>query len=122
MITIEIETAIAAHQMWSKRLRHIVDGISPSRVTPAFVGSYTTCLLGEWLYGEGEKYGSTLEYTELIKIHQRFHEVAAEIVTLHLAGNNTAARQLLEGNFETLSNEVVYFLHRLRDEAAQLPT
>jgi hypothetical protein len=120
MITIEIESAIAAHQMWSKRLRHIVDGISPNRVTPTFVGSYTKCLLGEWLYGEGTKYHANIEYVELIKVHQQFHELAAEIVTLHLAGNDIAARQLLDGNFETLSNQVVDFLHRLRDSTKQL--
>ena len=121
MITLEIESAIAAHQMWSKRLRHIVDGISPSRVTPTFVGSYTTCLLGEWLYGEGTKYHDNIEYVELIKVHQQFHELAAEIVTLHLAGKDTAAKHLLDGTFETLSTQVVDFLHQLRDDAAQVP-
>jgi hypothetical protein len=116
MIPIEIESAIAAHRMWSKRLRHIIDGVSQDRVTPAFIGNYTRCVLGEWLHGEGAKYEGNSEYAKLLETHKIFHEVAENILTLHLAGNSSAADLLLNGEFEILSTKVVNYLQQLRDE------
>ena len=38
------------------------------------------CALGQWLYGEGEKYSSTTEYQTLIGEHARFHRAAGNVI------------------------------------------
>lgn len=114
MSSIDIDSAIAAHRVWSSRLRFYLDGITDDIVTVERIGDFTACVLGRWLYGSGADYDLFKQYHELIETHQRFHEVAAEVVRLHHAGETDNADSLLTGDFEDLSHKVIELLKLLK--------
>lgn len=114
MSSIDIDSAIAAHRVWSSRLRFYLDGITDDIVTVERIGDFTACVLGRWLYGSGSDYDPFQQYHELLEIHQRFHEVAAEIVSLHHAGETDSADKLLTGDFAELSHRVIELLKQMK--------
>lgn len=116
MSSLDIDAAIAAHTVWSKRLRFHIDGISSDQVEIAHVGDPAHCVLGRWLGGAGSDYALFSQYHELVDVHQEFHRIAAEVVRLHGCGELAAAEELLETRFTEASRKVVGLLQLLKVE------
>ena len=114
MSALDIESAIAAHRSWAKRLRFHIDGISHETLTVAEIRDHTACVLGRWLYGSGKDYDLFTQYHELLAEHQAFHVCAARILELHQAGLTIAAEKILDGDFTTTSDKVVMLLNQLK--------
>lgn len=83
-----------AHRAWLGRLRQVLDGRKTMTLEEA--GSHRLCLLGQWIYSEGLKdYGDLVEVHSLEKVHEQFHHLVREVVTLKHANEQAKAEQKL---------------------------
>jgi hypothetical protein len=114
MSSLDIDLAIAGHKIWRNRLRYFIDGIDQDGITVERAADHTGCSLGLWIYGSGVQYNFFDTYGELVAEHQAFHEIAAEIMRLQLAGNQLEAEKLLENAFDAKSLKVIELLQGLK--------
>ncbi len=110
----DYDAAIAAHRAWAERLRWFIDGSSSEGVTAKLAGDHTVCVFGRWLYGSGKDNELFREYHEVVQVHRRFHETAAEIVRPHEAGDSANARRLLGQTFIEQSDAIVQTMQKMR--------
>ena len=84
-----------AHRAWLGRLREVLDGRKTMTLEEA--GSHRLCLLGKWIYSEGLRdFGDLAEVHSLEKVHERFHQLVREIVTLKNANEAAKAEERLQ--------------------------
>ena len=101
-----IQKAVIAHAEWKSRLHKTIEtGKVESSV--ADVRSDSKCQFGKWLQGEEltpeEK--QTVHYRTVKQLHTRFHEEAARVLELVVAGQKDAALKAvgLLGSYATAS-------------------
>ena len=89
-----IESALAAHVEWKKRLH---DAISAGRseLEVEVVRRDNVCRLGQWLHSLSPP-AQGPDYLQVMAIHREFHKVAAEVVALAVEGKKEAALDLLD--------------------------
>lgn len=97
---------IGAHVMWKQRLTAFLAGNSAEDLNPEMIRLDDRCALGKWIYGDGKPMSALPKYEEVRVLHARFHEYAAEVVTLHLAGDTREAENLLQGEYSKLSEKL----------------
>lgn len=97
---------IGAHVMWKQRLIALLSGTSEETLDPATIALDNRCALGKWIYGDGQQMAELPGFEEVRQLHARFHELAAEVVRLHLAGDAGAAETLLHGDYSRLSEKL----------------
>jgi hypothetical protein len=97
---------IGAHVMWKQRLTAFLAGESTESLDPETIRLDDRCALGKWLYGEGTAMSELPRYEEVRGLHAQFHQYAADVVTLHLAGNSAEAERLLQGDYSRLSEKL----------------
>src|SRR5512139_54111 len=108
---------IGAHVMWKQRLTAFLAGDSSETLDPETIRLDDRCALGKWIYGDGKPMGELPRYEEVRELHAQFHQNAAEVVKLHLAGNTADAEKLLQGDYSRLSEKLK---HRLIGLAQQV--
>jgi hypothetical protein len=101
---------ISAHVMWKQRLTAFLSGSSTENLDPDAIRLDDRCALGQWIYGDGKVMSDLPRYEEVRGLHAQFHQNAAQIVSLHLAGNTAEAEKLLNGDYSKLSEKLK---HRL---------
>jgi hypothetical protein len=97
---------IGAHVMWKQRLTAFLAGNSAEELNPDMIRMDDRCALGKWIHGDGKPMSALPKYEEVRVLHARFHEYAAEVVTLHLAGDTKEAENLLQGEYSKLSEKL----------------
>ncbi|MFZ3175988.1 MAG: CZB domain-containing protein [Thiobacillus sp.] len=97
---------IGAHVMWKQRLTSFLAGESTENLDPETIRLDDRCALGKWLYGEGSAMSELPRYEEVRGLHAQFHQYAADVVNLHLAGNSAEAEKLLQGDYSRLSEKL----------------
>jgi hypothetical protein len=97
---------IGAHVMWKQRLTTFLAGESTENLDPETIRLDDRCALGKWLYGEGTAMSQLPRYEEVRGLHAQFHQYAADVVNLHLAGNSAEAEKLLQGDYSRLSEKL----------------
>lgn len=97
---------IGAHVMWKQRLTSFLAGESTESLDPETIRLDDRCALGKWLYGEGTAMSELPRYEEVRGLHAQFHQYAADVVNLHLAGNTAEAEKLLQGDYSRLSEKL----------------
>jgi len=108
---------IGAHVMWKQRLTAFLAGESSETLDPETIRLDDRCALGKWIYGDGKPMGELPRYEEVRELHAQFHQNAAEVVKLHLAGNTADAEKLLQGDYSRLSEKLK---HRIIGLAQQV--
>ena len=108
---------IGAHVMWKQRLTAFLAGDSSENLDPETIRLDDRCALGKWIYGDGKPMGELPRYEEVRELHAQFHQNAAEVVKLHMAGNTADAEKLLQGDYSRLSEKLK---HRLIGLAQQV--
>lgn len=103
---IELELASAQHQIFVLQLELLIEEIQGGDFDAAVVGNPRACALGTWLYGAGLTLSHLPAHAELLREHERLHEVAGRMVKLFHAGDAAAARNLLVGPFAETSRAV----------------
>jgi Chemoreceptor zinc-binding domain len=101
----EINKAIAAHGTWKVRIYEAIEKGS-SEFKPETVRLDNACDFGKWLHAiPKEERGG--EYWEQVRvIHAKFHEAAATILKLAVAGKGREALELisdLKGDYVSTS-------------------
>ena len=102
-----IEDAIAAHIKWKLRLTQFIDGTSTEKLESTTVCKDNVCVLGKWIYGEGDKYKSLQQFGKLVNNHANFHRCAGEIVKKVESNDKTSAVQQLNSEFVVAAKETV---------------
>ncbi len=108
---------IGAHVMWKQRLTAFLAGTSTEQLDPDTMGLDDRCALGKWIYGEGKAMSELPRYEEVRGLHAQFHQYAADVVRLHLAGKTAEAESLLLGDYSRLSEKLK---HRLIGLSSQV--
>ncbi|BAP56092.1 hypothetical protein THII_1795 [Thioploca ingrica] len=101
-----LQKAITTHSHWKYNLQQAIKtGKSPTTVDE--VKNAHRCELGKWLDSAAGK--ALPGYAEINKIHQDFHEEAADILKLALAGKQSEAqiRMQLGSYFGQLTAKLV---------------
>lgn len=108
---------IGAHVMWKQRLIALLAGNSEETLDPDLIALDNRCVLGKWIYGDGQAMAELPAFEEVRGLHARFHELAAEVVRLHCAGDAAAAQALLHGEYSKLSEKLK---HRILGLSSQV--
>lgn len=110
---------ISAHVMWKQRLTAFLAGTSEEKLDPDVIKLDDRCPLGKWIYGEGKPMENLPAYEEVRELHAKFHQNAAEVVTLHQADCTAEAETLLNGPYSRLSEKLK---HRILGLSHQVKT
>jgi hypothetical protein len=110
---------ISAHVMWKQRLIALLAGNSNEQLDPAAITLDNRCVLGKWIYSDGQSMADLPAFEEVRTLHARFHQLAAEVVTLHLDGDTAGAGELLHGEYSRLSEKLK---HRILGLSHQVKT
>lgn len=121
--SLDIQTAISAHENWKLRLQAYLDGASSEVFAAEDICFDDHCDLGKWIHGSGQaRLGKFPGFTALMGHHKMFHYAASNVVALSKAGKENEARNILNGQFAMFSKEVVGdlgMLQRLVERAAE---
>jgi methyl-accepting chemotaxis protein len=112
------DEAIEAHANWKMKLRNYID-TKAGNLVAADVEKDNKCALGQWIYGEGARYSTLSEYTELKTCHAQFHKCAADVVRSADAGDKDKAHKLIESGsqYVGISSKVITLIRNMRTKA-----
>jgi len=105
----EIDDAIAAHGLWKTRLKNAI-ATGKTEIPLPTIRSNDQCAFGKWLHGQtlsaGDK--TSEHYKTVANLHAKFHQAAAKIAELAVAGKKADAEKQLssEGEFAKISGEL----------------
>ncbi|PWE54259.1 hypothetical protein DEM27_21385 [Metarhizobium album] len=113
----EITAGIGAHGTWKMKLKTAITTAS-SDFKPSVVRCDDQCALGKWLHGSKIDAQTKLgmPYKVNKRVHAEFHECAARVLELALAGKAKDAQALLDGEFKERSEKVVRALNKWKGE------
>ncbi|MEK6743868.1 MAG: CZB domain-containing protein [Nitrospirota bacterium] len=97
----DIKNAIGDHGIWKKKLKSAVDtGKIADEIST--IRSDDSCDFGKWLHRPStmDNQKDSKHYKKVCKLHADFHEKAALVAQLAVAGNKTAAMKMLDVNGE----------------------
>lgn len=96
MVTHEaLDAALEAHGKWKARLRDAI-ATGHSEFTVDVVKRDNACEFGRWLEMLSPQDKKSDDYLKVKNLHATFHQTAAEILALALAGKKEQAIKLLE--------------------------
>jgi len=112
---LDFVAAIEAHRKWKKRLVDYADGNSTEKLDPTVICRDDQCILGKWIYTEGNTFvGHLPTFHKLKAKHASFHISAGEIVELVKQKKNTEALEAIQsGDFSNHSRDVQTMLSQL---------
>ena len=91
----QIKTAVGVHGMWKARLKSAIDK-SSSEFTASTVRRDDACEFGKWLKsGVDPAERRSPGYQKCTDLHRQFHEKAAVVLELALAGKTDQAKQAI---------------------------
>ena len=97
MVQLDLDAAVANHQLWSQRLQAVLEGAdaSDAQMQPALLRDDTCCALGQWMQSTGnEQLKRYPTYHLLVRRHRYLHAQAADMATLVQAGDLGQAAQV----------------------------
>ena len=102
------DEGVKAHVAWKSKLQGYLRNPDKS-LTPTTVESDRNCDLGKWLHGEGARFASNPQFSQLVAEHAKFHKAAASIIRQANTGKNVLEEVALGGksDFSTASTKVV---------------
>ncbi len=111
-----LDRAIAAHAWWKYRLFDAVR-TGKSEWTVQKVAAAEDCDFARWLAGLLPEDQSSEHYEKVAALHAEFHAVAAEVLSLALAGHSEEAHQAiaLGSPFSLISSNLTMALSAWKD-------
>jgi diguanylate cyclase (GGDEF)-like protein/PAS domain S-box-containing protein len=106
------------HRRWVERLEAVVtEGNNSVRKPPPLDPHH--CAFGRWLDGPGrDRYGDTVEFGAINRLHRRVHELGEEIVELHQSAETATIQPRLK-ELHGLRDALVADLRTLREIATR---
>lgn len=123
----EIKNAIGDHGIWKKKLKSAVD-TGKIDVTISTIRSDHNCDFGKWLHMPStiESQKNSKHYEKVHDLHAEFHEKAAMVAQLAIAGNKVTAMKMLNVNGEyveasaTLTTAMIAWLQKAKLPAKRI--
>jgi methyl-accepting chemotaxis protein len=112
---VDFDEFVYLHKQWSKRLRRVLEGRSEPQ-DPEVAACDDRCSLGEWIYGEGQRFERAAAYQKLREKHAAFHQCAGDILRHVIKGEADQADQTFSKRFGPLSRETIAEIRRLEQE------
>ena len=112
----DIASATKAHNDWKLRLLNHARGTAGEKLDLQALQKDNVCMLGRWLYGEGQKHKADARFQKMMEIHAAFHACASSIGELVTRGQAAAAEAQLNSvgsDFNRLSFKLLAFLKDL---------
>jgi methyl-accepting chemotaxis protein len=103
------------HRNWLIQLRAFLDDRKDN--LKATSEDHLKCDLGKWIYGDGKRFQNNKTYIELEKDHQKFHQLAGEIIKTQSEGNTVKAEELYQ-NLMNDYRQVISKIDSLRQVAS----
>ncbi len=112
------DDAIAAHVEWKTKLKKYLKQPDHS-LKSADVAVDNKCSLGQWIHGDGKKFASLREFSELQSEHQRFHKAAAAVIAKADAGKDQNEEVALgsKSEYSSASSAVVSAIMAMKAKA-----
>lgn len=109
----DIEDAIKVHGAWKAKFRDFLSGKTGMDLSE--ISKTDCCKLGKWLEDGGKRMLSAEEHAATCELHEKFHQVAGDIVQNIKQKDFEAARQALAsgGTFDQASHGLCAFLHKV---------
>ncbi len=117
MLSFHVESAIAAHKAWARRLEFYINGIDPEVIAPEVAADFHICILGTWIDSIAGEYAHLESFMHLVMVHKQFHELAASIVRMKDKGDSDEANKLLAEQLQTHVDSVSGALRVFKNEA-----
>lgn len=118
----DFDAAIAAHIDWKMKLTKYLAKPDGS-LDPKKVGVDNACMLGKWLYSDGEKFRhlDTTLFDAVKSGHAEFHKIAGQIIEHINAGRRDEASHLLgtSGPYLAVSEKTVNLIRQLKSLALE---
>lgn len=105
-----------AHGKWKMRLIDYINGRSHETLDVGTVSCDDKCPLGQWIYGNSAKYGTSSAYKTLKEQHAHFHTSVGEIVESVQKGDKDSAKKLLGGDFSRYSKLTVNAIREMQSK------
>lgn len=99
------DEAVRAHAEWKLKLSNYLRKPDDS-LDATKAGVDNACILGQWLYGEGQKFAQLDEYKELIKEHALFHKAVSDIIRRKNKGEDVSQDTVVAANSEFSNRSV----------------
>lgn len=118
MVTKEaIETALAAHALWKKRLQDAI-ATGKSEFQPDIIKTDHACQFGKWLYDLPADDRKSEDYAKVKTLHANFHKIAGEILQLAISGKKEDASKKLEsgGTYGSATGKLVLALQSWKEK------
>ena len=102
-----LKAALDAHAQWMMRLKRAIE-TRECDADPGTVRRDNQCAFGKWLYNDVTPIQRKSPHYEAAKeLHAHFHQAAAEVLKLALAGDSANAQErLTSGDFARFSGEL----------------
>ena len=105
-----------AHGKWKMRLIDYINGRSHETLDVANVSCDDKCPLGQWIYSNSAKYGTSSAYKTLKEQHAHFHISVGEIVKSVQKGDKDSAKKSLGGDFSRYSKLTVNAIREMQSK------
>lgn len=106
-----LEAIVLAHLRYLENVERFMEGGPEPALTPP-----AECSLGRWLAGEGRgAYEHLPAFQEVVSLHERFHGLTAEAVSLKQEGKEAEARERMNEAYR-LFGRIEHLLLRLDEE------
>ncbi len=102
---IDFTRAKMQHNEWNNKLEQLTSG-QPVDINPEAARQPDQCVLGKWIYGEGQKYASIPEMHTLTQMHQEFHALIGRVIDAVKLDDKQSA-QAEKAKAYTLSQELL---------------
>ena len=105
--------AVEAHIKWKIRLQRHLDGTSNEELNADVICLDNQCTLGQWIYGDGQKYKNMDGFDKLRDTHANFHKCASEVVRKADTGEKTEAENIFKNDYALLSKDITRMLVKM---------
>jgi hypothetical protein len=112
----QIRNAIVAHSRWKSRLRQAIDS-GKSDFKDEMVRPDNVCEFGKWLHARPAMEKTTERWKKVRDLHSQFHQEAARVLVLALAGRKAEAEAAfaLGSPFSKISADLTMVMVAWRD-------
>jgi len=113
----EISKAISAHTEWKNRLKSAIE-MGKSDFKPEIVKMDNQCEFGKWLAQVPPAEQTSETYKKIKTLHTAFHQEAANVLTLALAGKKDEANKAMgaSSKFSSTSSGLILTLFSWREK------
>ncbi|MGD8591417.1 MAG: CZB domain-containing protein [Gammaproteobacteria bacterium] len=105
--------AVEAHIKWKIRLQKHLDGTSDEKLNPDVICLDNQCTLGQWIYGDGQKFKDMAGFEDLRATHADFHKCASEVVRKTDTGEKSTAENIFKTDYALLSKNITRMLVKM---------